>query len=505
MHQLWHTITDGNGYLCDETTLERLEGLAPRWSLRDRATIEALFTSGQIFFRVSSPAVRAQILQRTLAINGFILTFRTFFKHVKLLGPAMLQLRELFPSSELVTTRALFEPAARRPRSIRDILLQSYFRGSGSTTDRCILQHSDQEDSYVVTSNPGLYSYWQLCLFLLRNYKENWRPLKKKEKSEQQVLEHPDWLIALAHVAHKLGFQSEKIEALSQQDAELSLIRIHMREEKPSSEYSVSPDDFDLQARFRQQGQTIFKPRPSLPSPMMTCDDDTSRGRIKSHHGLFLPTIWSALSQEARFALTDFGTLLLSLVAFYGEFTPSHTSSTPIERPHPTNPNVFTQPLLARDEPIAGTLTPRCSSTYSLPDALDAPDAPDTANIMSRSSNIYSIPVHPALMEELFPRSQSRSITFWHLPASRLMRPTIDHRCEATREEIAKVVKSISVKNVGSLFMLVDRDNRLKLCAPSQILHRRKRSTKPNDVYYTYSNENGRIWIMKQLGKIHRS
>jgi hypothetical protein len=314
-------------------------------------------------------------------------------------------------------------------------------------------------------------------------------------KGEKQVQEHPEWLVALGHVAHKLGFQSEMITTLSQQDAELSQIRTHMREERPSSEYLVSSVDFDLQARSRQEGQIIFKPRPSLPSPLMTSDDNIATGTIKSHHGLFLPTIWDALSQEARFALTDFGSLLLSLISFYGEFSPNHTNSTPNERIHPTTPMIATQSLLGCVAPAAGSLTRRRSSTL--------PDASGTASMMFRSSSVYSIPVHPAMLEESSAGAQFSSIAFWLLPTRRGALPTLEHRCEASKHEIMKLVRNISAKDTPLLFMLLDRDGRFKLCAPSQILYRRKQSKKPNDVYY--GNENRRVWIMKTLGNIHPS
>jgi hypothetical protein len=63
--------------------------------------IEDLFATHQVFLRVHDPEVRAQIRQRVLAVEGLILNFKTFFKHVKILGPIMLPLRELLPAGEL--------------------------------------------------------------------------------------------------------------------------------------------------------------------------------------------------------------------------------------------------------------------------------------------------------------------------------------------------------------------------------------------------------------------
>ena len=59
MYEIWYAITGGDAYLCDEYTIEKLGGLAPLWSSRDRSMIETLFATRQIFPRAHDPAVRA--------------------------------------------------------------------------------------------------------------------------------------------------------------------------------------------------------------------------------------------------------------------------------------------------------------------------------------------------------------------------------------------------------------------------------------------------------------
>jgi hypothetical protein len=90
------------------------------------------------------------------------------------------------------------------------------------------------------------------------------------------------------------------------------------------------------------------------------------------------------------------------------------------------------------------------------------------------------------------------NITFWHLPQSRDMSPLAEYRCHTTMGDVKRVVNRIRAQGVAPLFALVDRDGRLKLCDPSQILRRRKLSKQPEDVYYLYSNEEVEIWIMKK-------
>ena len=57
---------------------------------------------------------------------------------------------------------------------------------------------------------------------------------------------------------------------------------------------------------------------------------------------------------------------------------------------------------------------------------------------------------------------------------------------------------------MAPLFALVDSDGRLRLCDPSQIMHRRKRSKQPNDVYYVFGDEDSKMWVMKKFDS-HRT
>jgi hypothetical protein len=81
------------------------------------------------------------------------------------------------------------------------------------------------------------------------------------------------------------------------------------------------------------------------------------------------------------------------------------------------------------------------------------------------------------------------------------MHPIAEHRCDATREDVRKAVRSVRAQGVAPL---VDRDGRLKLCDPSQIMHRRKRSKQPSDVYYVFGDEDSKMWVTKKFDS-HRT
>ncbi|CAN9292934.1 unnamed protein product [Alternaria alternata] len=455
MYEIWYAITSGDAHLCDEYTVEKLGGLAPLWSSRDRSTIETWFVTRQIFPRARDPGVRAQILERVLAVQGLILTFQTFFKHVKILGPVMLPLRALFSADELCPPRDEFSPVPRRFPSVRDILLQHRREPPAHNDRQCLLQYSEHDERFFECSNPGLYAYWQLCLYLLRHAHDPWK-CPKETRDQAASSERPGWVIRLGHFARRLGFESDQISFLCSQDPDLSQIRMHMLEERPSVLFSAPVDRFNAEADSRQKGQAIFEPRPPALTPLMTTDSATAIRAPRNHPELFLPTIWSALAQERRHALTEYGALVLTSMCFFENFGSGSVG--------------------------------------------DVREGAEPAQALLRSSSVYSVPVYP----DHLARSHGASITFWHLPWRRAMHPIAEHRCDATREDVKKAVRSVRAQGVAPLFALVDSDGRLRLCDPSQIMHRRKRSKQPNDVYYVFGDEDSKIWVMKKFDS-HRT
>lgn len=79
------------------------------------------------------------------------------------------------------------------------------------------------------------------------------------------------------------------------------------------------------------------------------------------------------------------------------------------------------------------------------------------------------------------------------------MLPQANNVCDVTEDDVRKVVNSIQTQGDAPLFALLDTGGLLKLCNPSQILHRRKGSKQPNDIYYVYGKKNSKNWISKQL------
>ncbi|KAJ6201957.1 hypothetical protein J3E72DRAFT_181277, partial [Bipolaris maydis] len=474
MYEIWHKITNGDTYLCDEYTIEKLGGLAPVWSSHDRSAIETLFATYQVFPRAHDSTVRAQIFQRVLAVEGLVLNFQTFFKHVKVLGMIMLPLRELFPARELFPPRDDFNLVSRRLPSVRDILIQRCYKHREQNQQQYLLQYSENEERLFECSDPRKYAYWQLCLYLFRHAKSH-RNSYKEAKDQRELSEPPGWIIRLGHFARRIGFESAEISSLCNHDPDLSQIRLHMLQERPNHLFSAPADKFDAEAYSRKTGQAIFEHRPPALTPLMTTDNAATLRMPRNHPELFLPTIWTALTQESRYALTEYGMLVLISMSFFEKFG-SKSASSSYEGFQPTQPTEPTPPT----EP-------------TLPNQSAQPAQP--VRTLLRSSSIYSVPEYP----DHLAKPHGNRITFWHLPQSRDMRPQAEHSCDATKEGIEKVVAGIRAHSHVTLFALVDKAGILKVCMHSQLWIRRRQSKQPNDIYYVHDKANSRIWISKQL------
>lgn len=476
MQKMWHEMTEGNGTACDESTIVKLQGLAPRWSIRDRSAIEDLFSTNKVFVRVRDPNLRTRILARVLAVEGIILSFQTFFKHARKLGPVMLQLRALFPASELFPPRVPSDPLQRPLPSVRDVLLQKCYKPSRA--NRCLLQYSEFDERYIELHNSALYSYWQLCFYLLR----------------QPSLGYPPCAVRLGHLARRLGFETDEILGLSQQDADASAIRSHLHQEKPKTLFWTAPEKLEEEVLSRRKGQDIFEPRQPPAAPPMTTGDIARNGALDEYAGLFLPTIWSALDQEASYMLTSYGTLILILASFFGSFRPwlEHGDRADVAGPNTVDNAETLQHRAENSERTQAEEASPSSSVYSLRDMYMHPLS--TTDVDPHQPFTTDMVHQPSTADQTL-----QNITFWRLPEIRNMAPVARYRCNATLKGIKAVVDKISSEGVALSFAFVHKDGRLKLCPPLQILNRRKQSKRPNDVYYLFGEENRQIWVLKKL------
>jgi hypothetical protein len=158
----------------------------------------------------------------------------------------MLPLRELLLAGELYPSGDEFNLVSGRLPSVRDILLQHCYKRPGQNKQQCLLQYSEHDERSVECSDLGLHLYWQLCLYLLRHVQGQWKPRDQAQSSERL-----GWVIRLGQFARRLGFESDMISSLCNQDPDLSQIRMHMLQERPSVFFSTTAENFNAEAHSR--------------------------------------------------------------------------------------------------------------------------------------------------------------------------------------------------------------------------------------------------------------
>lgn len=115
----------------DTITVQHLEGLAPKYSERDRASITDLMRQGALFPSVQDEHIRDQLLENLFRLPCIIPSLWTFFELLKYIQPICEVLRELL--------------GAQMGTTIRSSFMSLYFQ-----PPRLIVQDSETHDREVI-------------------------------------------------------------------------------------------------------------------------------------------------------------------------------------------------------------------------------------------------------------------------------------------------------------------------------------------------------------------
>ena len=296
---MWQTLTHGNGYWCDEATVQNLQGLSPKWSLNDRVRINSLFVSGKLFARAST-SMRGDSLQYLLSMKLPVLSFATFFKHTKWLGSATQSIRALFPEDTM------------RP-TVRTVLMNAYVERS-----TCVVQYKESETSRLTIpgSVGAKWAYCQLWLSAIRHRGKKEHIQRRRAGRTQAATEQHGWLVRLACDADELGYSSSTISELKSLSSDLCDIRAHMFSERPTTQYNVSLLNFELEAKRRLDQHAIFEPFSSLSVPRISSPLEGKQDTVNDRQ-LFIGLLWEAFEQEPEAFLTAYGKFVLAFTAFF--------------------------------------------------------------------------------------------------------------------------------------------------------------------------------------------
>jgi hypothetical protein len=490
MGELWTTLTNSNVYICDENTVQALQGLAPGWNAADRSKIKSGFAKHELFSRVKDANERSSLLQKTLAVDGIIITFKTFHKHIRVLEPIMLNLRELF------------RPFKIQP-SVAATFRGSYIRTSSEARQQqCVIQYSETENRALAFSeeDSAKYAYWQLWLFVLRHRHE----ISKDPAKEHAIIDDetahgvPAWFIRLGYLAHTLGFHSDRITNLTRKDPDLCEIRRNLDVERPGMLFYVSPSDLEAEVESRHQGQTVFRLRSLTPQACISSDSASKQDELDIRLTLFLPSIWQALKQHRRQSLTRFGILVLQLFSFWGTTLQPNTPQSPTLESATLESttlesNTLESTTFESTTLETTTLQPEHQNGFnSNRSSLEISIQPNmlTAESTVGSLSNYSFPrnsISDSSPRESTPTKQS--ITFWHLPNERTQAPVPTHSCPP--QHIANVVSTLG----DDVMFLSIRTKVFKVCHPARIEASLLKSDDAVSLYYISRQGNWAEWV----------
>lgn len=229
----------------------------PRYSLADQVKIKQLMEDGAILPMVTDDFRRRIVLQRLLQHDGRIPSLHLFAEDTIYLEPA----------AKILTN--LVHP--RKKKSIRNCMLRCYVASLPSGTvvevDEGVYRNIDADERTVLE-----LAYRQLWLFAIRHYPEMTQktPRKDPRNSKDCFAVSEDMPVRLALLAYRLGFRTDTINKLYDQDPTKALINAFLARARPKPRFA-SPSPTAVQRIFEEVDR-IQHNQVDGPSPVLSQD-----------------------------------------------------------------------------------------------------------------------------------------------------------------------------------------------------------------------------------------
>ncbi|KAK7179082.1 hypothetical protein PSPO01_14865 [Paraphaeosphaeria sporulosa] len=309
---VWSQIGRTASYV-DNATVRGLELRAPGVSKADLREI----TQNSEILSGASDAERTQAIAKFKQIKCVIPSLRAFFENQKYLEPCSWILRKLLGACE--PKRSLKEGFGARYFSRTSFLVQ--------TSEQHVHTSPLQEPSNGWARQLG---YVQLWMFCLRNFPEMTEMTprlgsrkRKAEKTSNQSLWHK-----LATLAWRLGFDTEEIRKLKDQDPDRKQVRSLLQTIRPCHDMDNEAHIDQIVAvlnsmeevpRITRTGNLIGRPRYH---PSRRCGRPYYDDHEEDKEHLFLPLLWQTIDEghedvdvTSLYVKRDF------LYAFFGKDT----------------------------------------------------------------------------------------------------------------------------------------------------------------------------------------
>lgn len=247
IYLVWTAITASSSpQTVDHATVTGLEGRSPFWSHHDMRVVETYLNSGRIFSLINDHQTKSQVKETLRGIRMMIPSLHTFLADTKYLEPCAQILQTLLPE----------QWRAMRRLSVCHGLTNIFAPATGFEQ-----------------------AYREIWIFCFANYASMTQigPRKDPKKPNPRQSFSQDCWHRIAVLALRLGFRSEKIQELANQDPSLVFARSALTDLRCSG-YQIDDTAFatgvDEMRRVLQAVKSIFSSNSS--SPFLTSDTSPS-------------------------------------------------------------------------------------------------------------------------------------------------------------------------------------------------------------------------------------
>ena len=214
--------------LLDYGTVSLLQMRTPSRYAYDHAFAAGSMEAGELFPRISDTTARSRILHALHNCQGRIPSIHTFLEDTKWLEPCALIVRELV------------DPTLKS--SLWQTLYQKFEHRTNGLVER-----ADSSYGYFKGTEQNVFkiAYLQLFMYAWRHFPELTSLLPRKDKGAAKPNPRGyNSVVAsqLATLAFDMGFRSEHIKKVRNENPEICMIKRFLEEIRPSEHFEVNPD-----------------------------------------------------------------------------------------------------------------------------------------------------------------------------------------------------------------------------------------------------------------------
>jgi hypothetical protein len=294
----------------DPASVTFLETLAPRFSVQDSAAVRRAMHDQILFPQINGEIARGRILNRILNIPERIPSLFTFFEDTKFLEPCAKALKCLFPVIPPRSTSSLRETFSRHLPVRR--------------SPRMPVQQSEQVYASLHVARAqvgGWLAYRQMWLFAMRHFPH----LTDTQEGKRSCIR-----FQLADLAHRLGYDSDQIHALRDEDPDRNMARKFLTQIRPTELYDFSDEDRaglvehiceEVRRRssvLRTQMLPTYTTDAEGQPKLHRCGRPFERNHQSNQPFLFVGNIYGQIEMQRREHLTSFAFSRDIFIAFFG-------------------------------------------------------------------------------------------------------------------------------------------------------------------------------------------